>query len=95
MWSHIPSQSVQFVKEIELIETKKRSKRTATLEVRFCPVSINPPSRLKNSVRFNVYAVYAKEIDTPDGCEPVEWMLLTSESVLSQQDAASILRWYT
>ncbi len=95
LWSHIPSQSVQFVKEIELIETKKRSKRTATLEVRFCPVSINPPSRLKNSVRFNVYAVYAKEIDTPDGCEPVEWMLLTSEPVLSQQDAASILRWYT
>ena len=58
-------------------------KRTATLEVRFCPVSINPPSRLKNCVRFNVYAVYAKEIDTPDGCEPVEWMLLISESVLS------------
>lgn len=63
LWSHISSQSVQFVKEIELIETKKRSKRTATLEVRFCPVSISPPSRLKNSVRFNVYAVYAKEID--------------------------------
>ncbi|MDZ7950503.1 IS4 family transposase [Nostoc sp. DedQUE09] len=95
LWSHISSQSVQFVKEVELIETKKRSKRTATLEVRFCPISISPPSRLKNSVRFNVYAVYAKEIDSPDGCEPVEWMLLTSESVLSQQDAASILRWYT
>ncbi|MEH1901869.1 MAG: hypothetical protein V7L04_10755 [Nostoc sp.] len=40
-------------------------------------------------------AVYAKEIDTPDGCKPVEWMLLTSEPVFSGQNAASILRWYT
>jgi hypothetical protein len=95
LWSHITSQPVQFVKVVELIETKKRSKRTATLEVRFCPVSITPPTRLKNSGSFNVYAVYAREINVPEGCEPVEWMLLTSESVLTQQDAATILRWYT
>lgn len=95
LWSHITSQPVQFVKVVELIETKKRSKRTATLEVRFCPVSITPPTRLKNLGNFNVYAVYAREINVPQGCEPVQWMLLTSESVLTQQEAATILRWYT
>nr|WP_235018640.1 IS4 family transposase [Tolypothrix sp. NIES-4075] len=86
---------VQFVTTVELSETKKRSARTATLEVRFCPVSISPPKRLKLEGSFNVYAVYAREIDVPENCEPVEWMLLTTESVTTQQLAAQILRWYT
>ncbi len=63
--------------------------------VRYCPVSIQPPSRLKDSASFNVYAVYAREINVPEGCEPVEWMLLTSECVTTQQEAEQILRWYT
>ncbi|GAX45631.1 hypothetical protein NIES4075_70060 [Tolypothrix sp. NIES-4075] len=95
LWEYVTSQPVQFVTTVELSETKKRSARTATLEVRFCPVSISPPKRLKLEGSFNVYAVYAREIDVPENCEPVEWMLLTTESVTTQQLAAQILRWYT
>lgn len=95
LWEYVTSQKVQFIKEIELPETKKRKKRTATLEIRYCPVSINPPSRLKNSGNFNVYALFATEINVPDGCEPVTWMLLTSELVTTQAEASQILRWYT
>ncbi|MHC5917946.1 MAG: transposase, partial [Nostoc sp.] len=95
LWEYVTSLEVQFIKEVELPETKKRSLRTATLEIRYCPVSINPPVRLKKSGNFNVYAVYATEINVPDGCEPVSWMLLTSELVSTQQEAEQILRWYT
>ncbi len=42
-----------------------------------------------------VYAVYALEIDPPEGEEAVSWMLLTTEAVTSSADAAKILRWYT
>lgn len=31
----------------------------------------------------------------PDGCEPITWMLLTSELVTTQAEASQILRWYT
>ncbi|MBW4456596.1 MAG: IS4 family transposase [Nostoc indistinguendum CM1-VF10] len=95
LWEYVTSQKVQFVKEVELPETKKRFERTATLEIRYCPVSINPPSRLKKSGNFNVYALFATEINVPDGCEPVTWMLLTSELVTTQAEASQILRWYT
>lgn len=95
LWEYVTSQKVQFVKEVELPETKKRKERTATLEIRYCPVSINPPSRLKKSGNFNVYALFATEINVPDGCEPVTWMLLTSELVTTQAEASQILRWYT
>ncbi len=95
LWEYVKSQPAQFTKEIKLPETKKRIERTATLEVTYCPVSIKAPSRLKNAGSFNVYAVYAREINLPEGCEPVEWMLLTTECVRTQQDAEQILRWYT
>ncbi|GJD22633.1 hypothetical protein RIVM261_075890 [Rivularia sp. IAM M-261] len=95
LWEYVASVDVRFTTKVKLPETKKRKERTATLEVRYCPVSINPPSRLKGEGNFNIYAVYAKEINVPEECEPVSWMLLTSESVTTQQEAEQILRWYT
>ncbi|KAB8330447.1 IS4 family transposase [Scytonema tolypothrichoides VB-61278] len=95
LWEYVTSQPVKFIKEVKLPETKKRVARTATLEIKYCPVSISPPSRLKNEGCFNVSAVYVREINAPEGCESVEWMLLSSESVMTQQEASQILRWYT
>ena len=40
-------------------------------------------------------AVYAHEVDCPEGEEPVSWMLLTSEPVTTLEQAQTILRWYT
>lgn len=94
LWQYVASQPVDFVLEVTLCETKKRSARIATLEVRFCSIKLSAPSRLKNHGGFDVYAVYAREINPPDAEEPVEWMLLSSESVITQQDAAQILKWY-
>jgi hypothetical protein len=95
LWEYVTSQPIQFFKTVNLPETKKRSARIATLEVRFCPVSICPSLRVKSEGDFNVYAVYAREIDAADGSEPVEWMLLTTEPLTSQQEVSQILRWYT
>ena len=48
-----------------------------------------------NQQPFKVYAVYACEIDQPEGEEAVAWMLLTTEKVSNSAQAATILRWYT
>jgi len=34
-------------------------------------------------------------MEPPEGEEPVSWMLLTTESVITMADAQLILRWYT
>lgn len=72
-------QPIQLETTVELSSTKKRTGRMAQLAVRFCPVKLRAPSRLKNQDSFQVYAVYATEIHPPEGEDPVSWMLLTTE----------------
>lgn len=95
LWEYVAAQPVQFEREIELPQTKKRCQRIATLEIRFCLCKLRSPRHLKNQDSFEVYAVYAREINPPLTEEPVEWMLLTTESVTTPQEANQILRWYT
>jgi Transposase DDE domain len=65
------------------------------LAIRFAPVQLRTPYRFDNRAPINVYAVYATEIDCPEGENPLEWMLLTTEVVDTIYMAAKILRWYT
>ena len=95
LWSHLEEQPIQFETTVELMTTKKRKGRTAQLAVRFCPVKLRAPSRLKTQESFPVYAVYASEINPPEGEEAVSWLLLTTESVTTKEEALQILRWYT
>ncbi len=41
-----------------------------------------------------MYAVYADEVNCPEGEEPISWMLLTIEPVTTVEMAKTILRWY-
>lgn len=95
LWEYVSSQPIQFEQKVELPATAKRSARTALLAVRFCQVQLRSPRRLDNQQPFKVYAVYACEIDQPEGKEAVAWMLLTTEEVSNSAQAATILRWYT
>ncbi len=95
LWSEVTTNDVKFTMEIDLPKTKKRAARQALLEVRYCPLKIRSPQRLKNQAYFDIYAVHAVEINAPEDCEPVEWMLLTTEEVTTEIEARTILRWYT
>ena len=95
LWEEVTSQPIQFMMEIILPKTKKRPERQAKLAIRYTPLKLRSPQRLKNQEYFEVYAVYALEIDPPEGEEPVEWMLLTTEEVQNPTQARVILCWYT
>ena len=95
LWSKLVAQPVSLEQEIELPQTSKRSGRKAKLAVRFCPVNLRTPYRFDNREPLLVYAVYATEVDFPEGATPVEWMLLTTEVVADIQMASTILRWYS
>lgn len=93
LWEKLENQPIQAFYELELSETKKRKARTAKLAVRFCPVQLSMPPRVADDA-CPVYAVYAHEVDCPEGEDPVSWMLLTSEPVTTLEMAQTILRWY-
>jgi hypothetical protein len=63
--------------------------------VRFCLVQLRVPYRFENRDSLQVYAVYATEIDCPEGETALEWMLLTTEIVKDIETAIKMLRWYT
>jgi hypothetical protein len=95
LWEHLSTQPIQFYQEVELPATAKRQARSAQLAVWFCPVQLRLPRRLKSSEPCEVHAVYAAEINPPEGEQAVSWLLLTTESVTNTTEAATIWRWYT
>ena len=95
LWSKLLAQPSNFEQEIELPQTGQRSARKTKLAVRFCPLNLRTPYRFDNRDPLPVYAVYATEIDCPEGETPIEWMLLTTEVVADIHTASTILRWYT
>jgi Transposase Tn5 dimerisation domain len=71
-----------------------RKARTVTQQLRARRVRIKAPKHLKSETPVEVTAVYAVERNPPKGQNPVAWLLLTSEPVTTDQDAATIVRWY-
>ena len=82
--------------EIPADQRKKRSKRTAKLEVRFCPVTIKRPSSTAKDVKqyVNLYAVEAIEVNAKVG-KPVVWRILSTLPVTSLEEALTTLEWYS
>lgn len=74
-----------------------RTTRQACMELRFAPVSLQAPSRLKKAASQKVWAVFAKEKEesVPLGEEPLNWYLLTTHEVKDGQMAEQIVFWYS
>ena len=95
LWALMESKPIVFEQEIDIPANAKRKARKAKLAVRFSPVQLRTPYRFDSRDPLNVYAVYATEIDCPEGETPLSWMLLTTEVVNSIEMALTSLRWYT
>lgn len=75
---------------------KKQVKRTATLEVRFCPIVIKRPKLVPKHIKENIhlYAIQAKEINAKTG-QSVNWKLLTTLPIKTLEDALCVIEWYS
>ena len=70
--------------------------REATLELRTTVVQVARPShrRADTPAAPPLTVVLAREINPPDGLAPIDWLLLTTLSVETADDAARIVRWF-
>jgi len=80
--------------------SKGRTERKAQMDVHFGAFRMNPPRnnpKHKTEVLPDIqrYAIHALEKNPPDGEEPVEWMLLTNQSVSNLEEACERVRWYS
>jgi len=84
--------------EVEIPRQGARKARAAKLEVRIAQVTLKPPRHRSvdvADVNIAVSVIKAAEKDAPDGVEPVEWTLLTTELVDDLKAAKQMIQAYT
>jgi hypothetical protein len=83
-------------KKLRLPARKGQAARTARLRVHACPLTLQSP--LNGSARgmapIPLWGVWACEINPPAGVEPLDWKLLTSIPVTTNEEALERLDWY-
>ena len=94
LWPVLEQQPIIGERELLVPPAENRNARKATLAVRAVSVVLKPPRRKSHLAAVPIWAVYAKEIDAPEGVEGLEWMLLTTVAVTSKEDAFQRLSWY-
>ena len=102
LWALLQGQPVVGLRRVDVAARPAKGKqpaqpaRQASLAVRFASVLFPPP---RNDPRFSkpllAWAVYVAEVDPPHGVDPIEWMLLTSETVEHVDQANACVDWYT
>lgn len=86
--------------ELELRTRPKQPARTAKLEVRYGPLSMlvpvhkSPYVKQQNPGPIAMWVVWVREVDSPKGVEPIEWVLYTSLPINSFKDALIAIGYY-
>lgn len=80
--------------DLPLPGRRGRKKRTARMQLRYLPVSIQDPSDASESLQ--VYCVHVSECpeSVPEGETGVEWTLLASHRVETVEQALQCVEWY-
>lgn len=95
-------QDWQDVQAIKFKTGHARSGLAANVSIRFKRISVaQPQSRTKAAGKEdypasqNIQIIEVKELDPPQGIEPIHWYLYTNHPVDSAEQAWQIVRWYT
>lgn len=73
-------------------------KRTTTLNIKYCPVTIlapvNTPKEFSKNASVSLSILFVQEINPPEGLEPIEWYLATSMDIANVDEAMERVTWY-
>jgi len=93
LWPYMETATPSFPVEMVVPRKGKQSSRTAQVQVSYSAIELKAPAT-KEGNSIPCYAVYIREINPPDGIEPLSWMLLTTSKVTKAKHALKIIRWY-
>jgi hypothetical protein len=95
LWEKLARQAVSGIQEVRIPRHNNYPARVARLEVRFAEVSLKPPPRKLKMPDLTVWAILAREINSPDDIDPVEWLLVTTMETTTFEQAVEKIAWYT
>ncbi len=93
LWDYMISQEVAGEIVLAIPKRGNRAARHAQIKIRFKQVELQPPknSRFKS---IKVWSVHLLEVDPIDGKEAIEWMLITTVTTTSLEEAIERAEWY-
>ncbi len=95
LWSFMSKQPVAGYRDVPMESGAVHERRIARLSIRYARVRLDPPRRhLQFKDPIDLWVLCAREDHAPDGVEPIEWILLTSEAVISVAHAEERIDWY-
>ncbi len=96
LWDHLAGLPCGGRMTVGIPRNKNRPARTASLELRWSKIPIQPPRvGCKNSWgTLELWVLQATEIDPPQGAQAIQWTLLTNWKTDSLKTAQRLVRWY-
>lgn len=98
LWNHMKQVPISGHITITVPRKKGQPHREAILSIRYDKISLKPPKHRRKEKELKpvtVWAVWVHESNSPDGVEPISWMLLTTIPVHSFEEALEKVQWYT
>ena len=99
LFDELKQSSIRFQLEIDIPPQRERknkkgmcpylAERKGILDVRYKKITLKPPESpiFKNRKPISLWAVYATEINPPKGAKKIDWFLLTTLDVCSDEMA--------
>jgi hypothetical protein len=97
LWDEVARTPVQGTSIVEVGRAKDRLPRSATVTIRFAPVTVRQPSRRLHEPGLHplpLYAIEVREPAPPPGEKALQWLLLTNRPVHTFAAAHQCVRWY-
>lgn len=100
LYDKVDGQCSAITYELEINgENKKRQKRKAKMQIRFCRAKIKRPASLKSpyppSIELSIVEAKEVQASVPETENPIIWRLLTTHQVKDFIDAVHIVYWYS
>lgn len=96
LWAFMAQQTGCSIRTITVPRRRGQPARTATLEVRWSPITIESPKVgcKKGWPSLSLWAVWAHEPNPPAGVEAIDWMLLSNHPITHGEEAWQRVQWY-
>jgi hypothetical protein len=96
LWEAISAESILGKVDLTIPKSSYTDERTARIALRCAPAKLRPPKHRSHEKLpdVEVFVIHALEINALKGCEPLEWMLLTSVPTHTCEQVLEVLSWY-
>jgi len=96
VWATVAARPVEATSTVQVPRRGAQPARTATLAVRWCPLTLCPPRHRQRErlPAVPLWAVQALEEAPPAGTAPIAWLLLSTCAVHTTAEALTRVDWY-